>query len=57
MSAAGHVMSFGAGSQFGPPALRDGNGSVYPIDKVIKCSDSEDFVVCSLHEEPKFQSA
>jgi serine protease Do len=29
---AGHVIALGVGSQFGPPALRDGTGKVYPID-------------------------
>jgi serine protease Do len=50
---AGHVISAGMGSQFGPPALRDAGGAVYDIDKVWKYSDHEDFVVFSLKSEPK----
>jgi hypothetical protein len=50
---AGHVFMLGAGSQFGPPALRDPAGTVYEIDKVWKFSDHEDFVVFSLRTEPK----
>src|SRR5215469_15392649 len=37
---AGHVISLGTNSQYGPPALRDAAGMVYPIDQVIKYSDS-----------------
>lgn len=50
---AGHVISLGIGSQFGPPALRDEAGKVYPIDQVLEYSDHEDFVVFSLREPPK----
>jgi serine protease Do len=50
---AGHVIALGVGSQFGPPALRDGTGKVYPIDQVLEYSDHEDFVVFSLREPPK----
>lgn len=50
---AGHVIALGIGSQFGPPALRDESGKVYPIDEVLEYSDHEDFVVFSLREPPK----
>ena len=50
---AGHVFMLGAGSQFGPPALRDAAGEVYEVDRVWKYSDHEDFVVFSLRTEPK----
>jgi hypothetical protein len=50
---AGHVIALGVGSQFGPPALRDGTGKVYQIDQVLKYSDHEDFVVFSLRDPPK----
>jgi serine protease Do len=50
---AGHVIALGVGSQFGPPALRDGTGKVYPIDQVLEYSDHEDFAVFSLREPPK----
>ena len=49
---AAHVMGVGAGSQFGPPALRDEAGEVYAIDQILKYSDSKDFVEFSLKHEP-----
>ncbi|HTY95212.1 MAG TPA: serine protease [Steroidobacteraceae bacterium] len=49
---AGHVLVLGMGSQFGPPALRDAAGEVYDIDRVLKYSDDQDFVVFSLKREP-----
>ncbi|HXR91409.1 MAG TPA: trypsin-like peptidase domain-containing protein [Steroidobacteraceae bacterium] len=53
---AGHVISRGTGSQFGPPALRDAAGAVYAIDKVIKFAEHQDFVEFSLqHEPPKIK--
>jgi serine protease Do len=50
---AGHVIILGMGSQFGPPALRDGAGKVYDIDQVLAYSDREDFVVFSLRGQPQ----
>ncbi len=50
---AGHVIELGMGSQYGPPALRDGAGKVYDIDQVLKFSDGRDFVVFSLRDPPK----
>lgn len=49
---AGHVLAVGQDSQFGPPALRDGAGSVYEIDKVLKYSDAQDFAEFSLKRTP-----
>jgi serine protease Do len=49
---AGHVLVLGMGSQFGPPALRDAAGQVYDIDRILKYSDDQDFVVFSLKREP-----
>lgn len=49
---AGHVIAMGTGSQFGPPALRDAAGEVYAIDRVIKYSESRDFVEFSLQHQP-----
>jgi serine protease Do len=49
---AAHVIALGMGSQFGPPALRDGTGKVYDIDQVYKFSDHRDFVVFSLRQQP-----
>ncbi len=50
---AAHVIDLGIGSQYGPPALRDGAGKVYDIDQVLKYSDRRDFAVFSLRETPK----
>lgn len=50
---AAHVIALGIGSQFGPPALRDGTGKGYDIDQVFKFSDSRDFVMFSLRAPPK----
>jgi serine protease Do len=50
---AAHVINLGTGSQYGPPALRDGAGKVYDIDQVLKYSDRRDFVVFTLREPPK----
>ena len=49
---AAHVLNVGAGSQFGPPALRDAAGHVYPIDQVLQYSQHEDFAVVSLRDPP-----
>jgi hypothetical protein len=45
---AAHVMFLGSGSQFGDVYLRDKEGKIYRIDKIIKYSLSRDFVVFSL---------
>jgi len=42
---AAHVMTAGIGSEFGVPALRLGDGSVHSVDKVLKFSQHEDFMV------------
>ncbi|MEI7037057.1 S1 family peptidase [Fulvimonas yonginensis] len=49
---AGHVLMAGLGSLWGPPALRDAAGHVYPIDKIEKFSLRKDFVVFSLVGQP-----
>jgi serine protease Do len=49
---AGHVLSVGAGSQYGAPALRDAAGHVYPIYQVLQYSQHEDFAVISLRDPP-----
>lgn len=49
---AAHVLSLGIVSQWGEPALRDGNGKVYQIDKILKYSTSQDFAVFSVMDEP-----
>ena len=50
---AAHVINLGTGSQFGPPALRDGAGKVYDIDQVLKYSERRDFVVFTLRDPPR----
>ncbi len=49
---AAHVIAIGAGSQFGPPALRDGSGNVYAIDRILKYSSVEDYAVFTLRDGP-----
>jgi len=49
---AGHVMASGVGSQFGPPSLRDTEGNVYPVDRVLKYSLREDFMVFTVAKAP-----
>jgi hypothetical protein len=45
---AAHVMNLGSGSQFKEAFLRDRQGNVYPIEKVLKYSKNRDFIVFSL---------
>jgi serine protease Do len=52
---AAHVFGLGIASQWGAPALRDGNGKVYQIDKVLKYSTAQDFAVFSVVDEPQVQ--
>ena len=49
---AAHVIGAGIDSQFGPPALRRSDGTVYEIDRILKFSMHEDFVVFSLRNDP-----
>ncbi len=49
---AGHVLQQGVGSQFGAPSLRDAQGKVYPIDRIVKYSVHEDFAVFTLVNPP-----
>jgi serine protease Do len=49
---AAHVLLAGADSLWGPPALRDSKGKVYPIDKIEKFGLRRDFVVFSLATQP-----
>jgi serine protease Do len=49
---AAHVLGLGAGSQYGPPAVRDAAGHVYAIAQVIKYSQSQDFAVFTLKDAP-----
>jgi serine protease Do len=45
---AAHVMNLGSGSQFKEAFLRDSQGKVYSIEKVLKYSKNRDFVLFSL---------
>jgi TonB family protein len=47
-----HVITVGIDSQFGAPALRASDGKVYSIDRILKFSAHEDFVVFSIKDDP-----
>jgi serine protease Do len=49
---AAHVIGAGNGSQYGPLALRNAAGTTYRIDKIIKYSSREDYVVFSVLDGP-----
>lgn len=53
---AAHVLMSGMDSHWGPPALRDGAGRVYAIDKIHKFSLEQDFVMFTLAEAPPTQA-
>ncbi len=42
----------GIDSQYGPPALRRTDGTVFEVDRILKFSLHEDFVVFSLRKDP-----
>jgi hypothetical protein len=50
---AAHVFTDGFGSRLGIPGLRDSSGQVYPIDRIVKFSLHEDFIVFTLKSQPK----
>ena len=49
---AAHVIGASITSQFGAPAIRDGDGKVYPIDRILKYSNHEDFVLFTVTGAP-----
>lgn len=49
---AAHVLSLGRESQFKDYYLRDVNGAVYDISKILKYSERRDFVVFSVKDRP-----
>ena len=49
---AAHVLLASVDSQFGMPALRRADGTVYAIDQIQKFSAYQDFVVFSLQKDP-----
>lgn len=50
---AGHVIGLGVASQWGTPELRRADGKVFAIDRILKYSAHEDFVVFSLKQDPE----
>ncbi|WP_250624326.1 S1 family peptidase [Pinirhizobacter soli] len=50
---ASHVAQLGIGGLYGKPLLRDAQGKVYAIDKVLQYSLGEDFMVFSLVDGPQ----
>jgi S1-C subfamily serine protease len=49
---AAHVLDLGIDSQYGPPALRKSDGTIFAIDRIMRFSLHEDFVVFSLVSDP-----
>ena len=49
---AGHVLIAGVSSQFGVPGIRDSAGNVYPLERVLKYHNHEDFAVFSVSGAP-----
>jgi hypothetical protein len=49
---AAHVFTFAINSQYGTPELRGSDNTVYPIDRILRFSQHEDYVVFSLLHDP-----
>jgi hypothetical protein len=49
---ASHVLAVGVGRAAGQPALRDSEGNVHAIDRVLQYSLAEDYVVFSVTQPP-----
>lgn len=49
---AAHVIEAGIAGQYGMPALRRSDGTVFAIDRILQFSQHEDFVVFSLLNDP-----
>jgi serine protease Do len=49
---AAHVIGLGVTTQFGEPSIRDSDGKVYPIERILKYSNHEDFVVFTVAGAP-----
>lgn len=49
---AAHVFLDSIGSRLGTPALRDSAGNVYPVDRIVKFSLHQDFIVFTLKTRP-----
>lgn len=50
---AAHVLALGLSTLYGPLMLRNADGEVYAIDKVLRYSQAQDFVVFSLQAKPR----
>lgn len=50
---AAHVVAAGIGSQYGPLALRDANGTIYMVDEVTKYSAAEDYAEFTVRDGPR----
>jgi hypothetical protein len=50
---AAHVIAAGCGSQFSPLALRDESGRIFLMDRVLKYSEAEDYVVFTVKDSPR----
>jgi serine protease Do len=53
---AAHVLISGLGGSMGKPSLRDGQGNIYALDKVLRFSLHEDFIVFTVKNPPKTQA-
>jgi serine protease Do len=49
---AAHVLGVGIDSQYGMPQLRGSDGTIFSIDRILRFSLHEDFVVFSLQSDP-----
>jgi hypothetical protein len=49
---AAHVVAAGIGSQNGPLAVRDSNGTIYLVDQITKYSAAEDYAEFTVHNGP-----
>ena len=51
-ASAAHVINASFGSPFGVPSLRDAKGSIFEVERILKYSLEEDFVVFSVRDAP-----
>jgi len=52
-----HVLTAAMGDSRREPMLRDAGGKLYPLDKIVKGSDDQDFVVFTLAKTPERAAA
>jgi serine protease Do len=50
---AAHVITAGMGSPKGALALRDQNGKIFSVDRIVKFSSAEDYAVFTLSDPPR----